>query len=80
MSDLNKLRWRCRRGTVELDLLLSRYLDQCYARSEPEQKRAFVQLLELEDGQLLAYLLGESRCQDTKLVPLIAQIKVLPVV
>ena len=61
----SKLRWRCRRGTKELDTLTERYLDEHYAAaSEPEQC-AFAQLLELQDPELYKILTREHVADDT---------------
>ena len=58
--ELGKLRWRCRRGMKELDILLARYLDEHFcAASLPEQGR-FRQLLEAPDPLLYAYCLGSQ--------------------
>jgi antitoxin CptB len=76
MSDLNQLRWRCRRGTLELDLILSRYLQQHYATSSPEQQQAFRELLSLEDSELMRYLLGgvtAERAETRQLIALMLQ-------
>ena len=37
-----RLRWQCRRGMLELDLLLSRFLDAAYADLTKQQRRDFV--------------------------------------
>ena len=58
------MRWRCRRGLKELDVLLERFLDSGYAACTPEQKRAFAQLVELPDPELAAYLLGDEVPED----------------
>jgi antitoxin CptB len=52
------MRWRCRRGMKELDVLLERYLRTAWPASSAEQKALFEQLLELPDPELAAYLLG----------------------
>lgn len=78
MSDLKKLRWRCRRGTLELDLLLERYLDRRYLSAGVEEKQAFLKLLELEDSELLRYLMGEGLCDIAALRSLIDIIRALP--
>jgi len=60
VEELGKLRWRCRRGMKELDILLARYLDERFcAASRPEQGR-FWQLLETPDPLLYAYCLGSE--------------------
>jgi antitoxin CptB len=79
MSELNKLRWRCRRSTLELDLLLIRYLENAYLAAEAKEKQVFLQLLELEDTDLLRYLMGEGLSNDADLAELIVKIRTLPV-
>ncbi|SJM92232.1 conserved hypothetical protein [Crenothrix polyspora] len=58
MNALAKLRWQCRRGTLELDLLLTRYLENGYASATAEEKALFVELLTFEDDVLLEILMG----------------------
>jgi antitoxin CptB len=77
LESLNKLRWRCRRGTMELDLMLMRYLELCYAASEKIDKQSFVSLLEKEDTELLRYLLGEIIDYPSELAKIIHQIRSL---
>ncbi|MDD1623298.1 MAG: succinate dehydrogenase assembly factor 2 [Methylococcaceae bacterium] len=59
MNRLARLRWQCRRGTKELDLLLQRYLETGYLPADGEEKALFIKLLELEDDELLGVLMGE---------------------
>jgi len=59
MQNLNKLRWQCRRGTKELDLLLLRYLDSSYLQASSEQQAQFLALLDKEDDWLQGVLLGD---------------------
>jgi antitoxin CptB len=60
-GDEGRLRWRCRRGMKELDLLLTRYLDQRYALASAEEQEAFQVLLETQDPVIYAYCLGQER-------------------
>ncbi|MDE2148431.1 MAG: succinate dehydrogenase assembly factor 2 [Gammaproteobacteria bacterium] len=53
-----RLRWRCRRGMRELDVLLSSYLERTYPAASAEHRRAFAILLEQEDPQLWRWVLG----------------------
>jgi antitoxin CptB len=59
MQNLNKLRWQCRRGTKELDLLLLRYLDVSYLQATSKQQAQFLALLDREDDWLQGVLLGD---------------------
>ncbi len=57
---MEKLRWRCRRGLLELDLLLGGFLQERYAGLPPVDQRAFEELLALPDTDLLACLQGQK--------------------
>jgi len=57
-SDIGKLRWRCRRGMKELDLLLTRYVDEQYREAAPDHRQAFRRLLDCHDPLIYDYLLG----------------------
>jgi len=41
----DRLRWRCRRGLLELDVVLKNFLDQGYASLTPVEREAFDKLL-----------------------------------
>ena len=56
--ELGMLRWRCRRGMKELDVLLERYVDQSYHGAPAAEQASFRQLLDTEDPELHAYCLG----------------------
>ena len=52
MNELARLKWQCRRGTKELDLMLKQYLETGYLLADDEEKALFVELLKLEDDEL----------------------------
>ena len=52
MSEIDRLRWRCRRGMLELDLVLTRFLERDLATLTPGQRAAFKTLLEYSDNDL----------------------------
>jgi antitoxin CptB len=54
---LSKLRWRCRRGLLENDLLIERFFDQHAARLTVAQAQALGELMDLADNDLLDLLL-----------------------
>jgi antitoxin CptB len=71
---LARLRWRCRRGMRELDVLLERYLERRYAQAPVAEQRAFESLLELQDPQLFAYVMRRESPADPELVDVIARL------
>jgi antitoxin CptB len=58
MGDLDRVRWRCRRGLLELDLVLAAFLDRGYDRLDARERRLFDELLERPDNDLLDLALG----------------------
>lgn len=61
MSEISRLRWQCRRGLKELDLLLERYLREDFAAAPVSEQQAFAVLLDLPDPVLLAYVMGRDQ-------------------
>lgn len=57
MNQLAKLKWQCRRGMKELDLLLENYLATDYLVADTAEKARFIELLQLEDDELFAVLM-----------------------
>jgi antitoxin CptB len=55
---LKRLRWRCRRGMRELDVLLTGFLERRFAALDSDQQASFVRLLECQDPDLLDWLTG----------------------
>lgn len=64
MTELNRLRWRARRGMLELDILLLDFLEQHYPVLPSSQQIAFGELLELGDSELWDMIqTGQSAAQ-----------------
>jgi antitoxin CptB len=58
MRSFEKLKWQCRRGVVELDILLLHYLENGYLQAGGDEQVRFTDLLTWEDNELAAVLLG----------------------
>ena len=52
MKELERVRWRCRRGMLELDIVLDRFIEQHYAILNKAQQAAFDTLLDMPDPTL----------------------------
>jgi len=61
VNDLGRVRWHCRRGMLELDLVLSRFLERHFADLPPPERAAFKELLELSDNDLWDLVSGRLR-------------------
>ncbi|MDE0363434.1 MAG: succinate dehydrogenase assembly factor 2 [Rhodospirillaceae bacterium] len=74
-SERARLRWRCRRGTRELDTLLVSFFDRHFMSLPDAEKRLFSQLLELPDPDLHDYLFGWHEAADPAMARLLERIR-----
>jgi len=71
MGDLDRIRWRCRRGLLELDLILKRFLENHFDLLDAGQRDLFNQLLDESDNDLLDWALGRGEPRDPRYLPVI---------
>jgi len=69
--ELNRLRWRCRRGMLENDLILARFLDARGDALTEAELTALDRLLELSDAELWELLSGRREPGDAAVKPLV---------
>ena len=67
MSELSRLRWLCRRGMKELDLMMTKYLDTHYESASIDEQACFKKLLDMSDPELYALLTGRSKAPSPRL-------------
>jgi antitoxin CptB len=72
---LAKLRWRCRRGMKELDMILLGYLERYYSQAPAKEQEAFADLLELQDPQLYAFIIGREVPADEAIANVVAKLR-----
>ncbi len=77
MVSHSQLVWQCRRGSLELDTLLTRYLEQRYDVAPAIEQATFRQLLSLEDQQIFQYLSGQTEPDTEEITDLVAHISSL---
>lgn len=70
-----ELRWQCRRGMLELDFVLQRYLDNHFAAADKQEKIRFAALLTAQDPELQTWLLNGIPHPDTSYHALIHKIR-----
>lgn len=52
MKEFERACWRCRRGLLELDIVLQRFMDQYYTQLDESGLEQFERLLALPDNDL----------------------------
>ncbi|HEU4516104.1 MAG TPA: succinate dehydrogenase assembly factor 2 [Steroidobacteraceae bacterium] len=70
----NRLRWRCRRGMKELDVLLARWIEEGWPDAAEERRLAFAWLLEQPDPDIADWLIYGARPADAGRAALIDDI------
>jgi antitoxin CptB len=67
IHQLPRLKWACRRGMLELDVLLGNFLETGYLQLSDEDKQLFINLLECADPELFSWLMGKAEAPDAGL-------------
>ena len=63
-KELERARWRCRRGLLELDIVLQRFMDQHYAQLSAAESQQFDTLLDLPDNDLWDMITARKVLED----------------
>lgn len=58
--DRARLRWRARRGMLENDLIITRFLDKYETSLSEQDVQSLIKLFEMDDNKLLPVLLGSE--------------------
>ena len=69
------MRWRCRRGMLENDLILTRFLDARGSTISAADVAALDRLLDLADGELWDLIAGRAEPGDMELLPMVAALR-----
>ena len=64
-----RLRWRARRGLLENDIIITRFLDRHEARLSDEEVGAMTELLDLSDNDLLELILCRTELSPEQRSP-----------
>ena len=73
-----RVKWACRRGMLELDVLFQPFVDKHYEAMSAADKNVFVKLLECEDPELFAWFMGHEVCQNPAFSDMIVKVRGRP--
>ncbi|MEA3277513.1 MAG: succinate dehydrogenase assembly factor 2 [Pseudomonadota bacterium] len=74
-EEMRRLRWQCRRGMLELDLLLIQFLEKGYNRMSGKGKSAFSRLLGYQDQVIYDWLTRQAVPADPELRETVRKIR-----
>ena len=66
-----RIRWACRRGMLELDVLFMPFVDEAFDSLSVQQQSVLQRLLEADDPDLFAWFMGHQECKDPELKQMI---------
>ncbi|KZE31794.1 antitoxin CptB [Crenobacter luteus] len=69
--ELKRIRWRSRRGLLELDLVLTKFLAQHFDSLTPAELDAYRRLLDLPDTDFLDVVNGKAEIDDPELAGIV---------
>jgi len=72
---IKKLQWQCRRGMLELDVILQPFLQEHFNQLNEQQQNSFSNLLKEADPDLYTWIMGFGECENTQLHPIISIIR-----
>lgn len=70
-----QLFWACRRGMLELDVLLGNFLREAYPHLAKSDQDLFANLLTYSDPELFSWLLGHEIPTDPALLSIISKVR-----
>jgi len=73
-ANTRRMIWRCRRGLLELDIVLQQFVSQHFNSLTPEQLQTLESLLEYQDNELLDLITGREKVANTEATKLLALI------
>jgi len=66
-DDIRRLTWQCRRGMLELDVLLVPFMQEAFSGLPEDDQQRFVKLLDSEDQDLFLWFMQREEPQDEDL-------------
>jgi succinate dehydrogenase flavin-adding protein (antitoxin of CptAB toxin-antitoxin module) len=73
--EIERLKWRSRRGLLELDLVFARFFAGEIGRLDEAGFGALDLLLKLPDNDLLDMVMGRKPCEDARLAPIVQMLR-----
>jgi len=73
-EDIKRLVWQCRRGMLELDVLLGPFVQDVFRDLSAEDQESFVRLLACEDTDLFVWFMQRGEPEDDGLKHMVRMI------
>ena len=74
-ASLERLKWRSRRGLLELDLIFERFWKRMGDKLDEADTAALERLLQLPDNDLLDLVMGRAQAPDAQLRDMVHKLR-----
>ena len=75
MKNIERVRWRSRRGLLELDIVFGRFIEAHYAQLNDAERQAFDALLDMPDNPLWDMIAGKQEATPGEQQALLEKIR-----
>ena len=75
MKSIERIRWRARRGMLELDILLEKFIGGYYTHLDKGDMRVFEELLDMPDNELWDMIAGKQETMNPEHRALLEKIR-----
>lgn len=72
-----RLRWRCRRGLLELDIVLGRFVDMHHGGLSEQERQTFDELLDMPDNPLWDLISGRKEAATAAQAVLLEKLRLV---
>ncbi|WP_034414857.1 succinate dehydrogenase assembly factor 2 [Candidatus Photodesmus blepharus] len=69
-----RIKWACRRGMLELDVLIMPFFEECFENLENDEKRNFISLLQCADPDLFTWIVRYDRSKNCSYASIVDKI------
>jgi len=76
LPSIGQLRWNCRRGMKELEVLLIPFVDHCFQELPAAEQSVFAELLSYDDASLYSWFLGAGDYPSASIQSMVKKIQV----
>lgn len=76
-NEIKRIRWRSRRGLLELDIVLERFLAQRFTELDQAGLATYRRLLDLEDTDFLDVVNGKTDLDDPEMMAIVQMLRAI---
>lgn len=75
VRDMNRVRWLCRRGMKELDIIMNRYRENIYVTLPEQEQQYFKDFLALDDPDIYSWVMGRTSPESEHYATIVHQLR-----